>query len=513
MPTKDAGTLVQHLERIVSPARVSLAPADRLAYARDLWPRGLIGLAHGEAAPSPPDVIVWAESTDEVASIVRVAAELGVPVVPFGAGSGVAGGTWPTQGGILLDLKRMNRFLALDPEHLTATFEAGIVGEHLEHELGRRGFTMGHFPSSIYCSTLGGWLAARSAGQASTRYGKIEDMVLGLKVVTGTGETATLGSSPYGPDWVQIFVGSEGTLGIITEATMRIARAPEVQLMRGFEFPNVAAGVQGIRRMLQRGLRPAYVRLYDQIDTFIAHLGTSKPWRGVFGRPSLKPDDTTDSLRRMVVSRAVPHLGIFARMALELVDRVSPQGCLLVVGHEGARQLCEAEEKLANAVLLASGGKDLGRAPGLRWLEHRYDISYKQSKAFHDGMFVDTMEVATTWDRLLEMYGAVRSAISKHAVVMAHFSHAYPEGCSIYFTFAGGSPKRREAERIYDACWHDGLTAALQASGTVSHHHGVGISKAAFMRAHHGDLMTLLQATKRVLDPAGILNPGKLGLS
>jgi alkyldihydroxyacetonephosphate synthase len=512
MPPSAKAGLVDALAQALDRTRISSAACDRTAYARDLWPRGLIGVAHGDAAPQPPDVVVWPETTAEVAAIVKVAAARGVPVVAFGAGSGVTGGTWPTRGGIVLDLKRMNRFVELDGDALTAAFEAGIVGEHLEHELQRRGFTMGHFPSSIFCSTLGGWLAARSAGQASTRYGKIEDMVQGLEVVTGTGEVVRTGTSTVGPDWNQIFVGSEGTLGVITAATVRVARAPEVQLMRGWEFSHLAAGLEAIRRLLQRGLRPAFVRLYDELDTFIAHLGTSGPWRGRTGRRAPGPDGPLDELRRTALSLAIPHVGPLARLALGLFDRVSPSGCLLVLGYEGDGALCAAEEQIGNTELLHAGGRDLGPAPGLRWLEHRYDISYQQSHVFHDGAFVDTMEVATTWDHLLEMYEAVKRAVSRHAMVMAHFSHAYPEGCSIYFTFVGGSPARREAERIYDACWHDGLHAALNASGTLSHHHGVGLSKAGFMQEHHGELMTMLRGLKRVLDPAGIMNPGKLGL-
>jgi alkyldihydroxyacetonephosphate synthase len=509
--TAQAG-LLDALAQVLDPARISAATSDRTSYARDLWPRGLIGVAHGQPAPHPPDVVVWPESTAEVVALVKLAVERKVPLVPFGAGSGVTGATWPIRGGIVVDLKRMNHFLALDPEGLTATFEAGVVGEHLEHELQRRGYTMGHFPSSIFCSTLGGWLAARSAGQCSTRYGKIEDMAVALEVVTGTGEVVRTTSAPAGPGWSQLFIGSEGTLGIITEATCRIARAPAAQLMRGWEFPRLAAGLEAIRRLLQRGLRPAVVRLYDEIDTFIAHLGTSGPWRGRAGRRPVAPDGPLDDLRRAAFGLFVPHVGPLARLADHLVERVSRHGCLLILGYEGDAELCAAEEQVGNAELLRAGGRDLGPAPGLRWLDHRYDISYKQSKVFHDGAFVDTMEVATTWEHLLEMYEAVKRHMSKHAVVMAHFSHAYPEGCSIYFTFAGGSPRRAEAERIYDACWREGLTSAIGAAGTLSHHHGVGLSKAGFMQEQHGEMMSVLRALKRVLDPANIMNPGKLGL-
>src|SRR4051812_615678 len=250
------------------PGRVSTTPPDRVAYARDLWPRGLLGVAAGDPAPHPPDAVVWPTSTAEVSDIVQAAQRAGTPIVPFGAGSGVCGGTLPIRGGLLIDLKRMRRLVELDERAAAATFEAGILGEHLEHELNRRGWTMGHFPSSIMCSTYGGWLAARSAGQFSTKYGKIEDMVRRLTFVDGRGGTHEL-EAGGSPDLAQLIVGSEGTLGIITQATCTVHPLPATRIYRGWAFPRVAAGCEAIRRLLQRNLRPAAVRLYDELDSFL----------------------------------------------------------------------------------------------------------------------------------------------------------------------------------------------------------------------------------------------------
>ncbi|HEY3359714.1 MAG TPA: FAD-binding oxidoreductase [Polyangia bacterium] len=502
------------LAAVVDPARVSSARADRAAYARDLWPRDLIALMHGDAAPHPPDLIVWPETTAEVAAIVRLAAARGAPLVPFGGGTAVTGAAAPARGGIVLDLKRMNRLTALDPDALCATFEAGIVGEHLEHELGRRGFTMGHLPSSIACSTLGGWLATRSAGQASTLYGKIEDIALGLTVVTGAGEI--LETSPRdgrGPDATQLFIGSEGTLGVITAATMRVRPAPAVRLMRAWAFPRLTAGLEAIRRVLQRGLRPAVARLYDEVDTFVTGFAeTDDEWRSRLGRRGPGPERRLDGLKRCLLRELLPRAGAVNRAAEVVAGRLGRRGCLLITGFEGDAVLAAAEAQVAAAEIGRTGGRDLGEAPGQRWLEHRYDVSYAQSRVFAGGAFVDTLEIAATWDRLLDVYGEVRAALARHALVMAHFSHAYHEGCSIDFTFIGGAPGRRAAEEVYDRLWRDGLTAALQTAGTISHHHGVGLAKAAFMEAQHAELMPLLRELKAVLDPAGIMNPGKLGL-
>ncbi|MFI5289536.1 MAG: FAD-binding oxidoreductase [Polyangia bacterium] len=510
--------LLDELRRLC-PGRVSTTPPDRVAYARDLWPRGLIGIAAGEVAPHPPDAVVWPTSTEEVSEIVRACARAGTPIVPFGAGSGVCGGALPLHGGIVVDLKRMRRMVALDAPAGAATFEAGILGDHLEHELNRRGYTMGHFPSSIMCSTFGGWLAARSAGQLSTRYGKIEDMCRALTFVDGTGEIHELESGGT-PDLVQLVLGSEGTLGLITQATCTIHPLPETRLYRGWSFPRVAAGCEAMRRLLQRGLRPAVVRLYDELDSFLnrrgGHAQESVPpvsegtaledWLAM-----LRPSGRAGDWKRRAISVALARPDLVNRVAGALLP-YAQSGCLLVLGFEGERTLAEAEARAASVELERAGGKDLGPGPGERWLKNRYAISFRMSKVFDAGAFVDTMEVAASWDRLLDLYTAVRQAISPMAFIMAHFSHAYTDGCSIYFTFAARGGSRGEAERKYDAIWRAGLAAASRVGATISHHHGVGLSKAPFMPEEHGEAMAIYRALKDVLDPSQVMNPGKMGL-
>ncbi|MSP62495.1 MAG: FAD-binding oxidoreductase [Myxococcales bacterium] len=524
--------LAPALRSLTAPDRVSTTPPDRLAYARDLWPRGMLGLKTGQAPAHPPDVVVWPTSTAEVQAIVRLAVENRVPIVPFGAGSGVCGGTLPLAGGMVVDLKRMRRLVNLDRASLTATFEAGILGEHLEHELARRGYTLGHFPSSIMCSTLGGWLAARSAGQCSTRYGKIEDMVRSVELVTGTGEVIdTTGSHGLGADFDQLLIGSEGTLGIFTRAVVAIRPAPEARILRGFSMPRVAAGCEAIRRVMQRGLRPSVVRLYDEIDTLMARSSAAKEekaaaesedpeeravagWLGLLGSEQGKR--MRDGLRRRLVGAAlgasVGRMRVLNRAADALLPRLSG-GCLLIVGCEGDRPLAEAEARATFREIERAGGKDLGPGPGERWLRHRYDVSFKLSKMFQAGAFADTMEVAVSWDRLLDLYRAVREALAPLCFVMAHFSHAYADGCSIYFSFAAAAGDDQAlAEERYDAIWRTALAASTSVGATISHHHGVGLSKAAYMPAEHGESMAIFRALKRVLDPHGILNPGKMGL-
>ncbi len=524
-PNELIGELIGELRRRY-PGRVSTTPPDRIAYARDLWPRGLIGVAAGDPAPHPPDAIVWPTSTEEVSEIIKAALQARTPIVPFGAGSGVCGGALPIRGGLVVDLKRMRRMISLDKQAGAATFEAGAIGEHLEHELNRHGFTMGHFPSSIMCSTFGGWLAARSAGQMSTRYGKIEDMVRRLTFVDGRGTIHEL-ESGASPDLAQLIVGSEGTLGIITRATCTVHPVPEVRLLRGWSFNRLPAGCEAIRRLLQRGLKPAVIRLYDELDSFLHRNEGTKKSGHEDARKSEGPEGSQlEQWMSMLAPQGKGLLADWKKRAMhaalarpdlvnKLASRLLPYaqgGCLLIVGFEGERSLAEAEAKAAAVELERAGGKDLGEGPGERWLAHRYAVSFRMSKVFDAGAFVDTMEVATTWDRLLELYAAVRQAVSPLAFIMAHFSHAYPEGCSIYFTFAARGANRADAERRYDAIWRAGLAAATRVGATISHHHGVGLSKAPFMPEEHGEAMAVYRAVKDVLDPSNLMNPGKMGL-
>jgi alkyldihydroxyacetonephosphate synthase len=540
--TLDVDRLQRELEAIFGPRRVSLRAVDLDVYARDMWPRLLLRHRDGVPLPHRPHAVVWPEHVREIVAVVKLARELRLPIVPYGGGSGVCGGAVPLHGGITIDVKRMQQLRWVRRDELICDVEAGLSGERFERELARRGYTFGHFPSSIYCSTVGGWLATRAAGQLSTKYGKVEDRVAGLTVVTGRGEvieTDGPNRALRGPNWTQLLVGSEGTLGVITSARLRVSPAPQLRVFRGFEVDDVATGVEAIRRVLQRGLRPAVVRLYDELDTLMNAFGSSShpetpatpdaaaPAPPIetgalpaWPEPDARPDGVLERLRALASSKTLRKKAMHLALAnSELVqalgnvaERAARRGCRMIVGLEGARIRTEIEAALTFAELEAAGCRDKGEDPGWAWLNHRYAVSYRMSPVFRDGAFVDTMEVASSWERLLDLYHSVREAIGRHAVVMAHFSHAYADGCSIYFTFASTAPDAASAERIYDAIWRDGLEAATRVGGTISHHHGVGLLKAPYMVGEHREAMAIFEAAKASLDPDGILNPGKLGL-
>lgn len=499
-------SLTRDLMRAMQRGRVSSDDADRVAYARDLWPRQQIRTRAGEAAIAPPAVVVWPERTEEVASVVRFAYERGLPIVPFGAGSGVCGGILPTPDAIVLDLKRLRRLRYVDEAMLRARVEAGILGQHLEDELDARGYTLGHFPSSIYCSTLGGWIAGRSAGQCSGRYGKIEDMVLGLDFVDGTGRIHRIHRDGEDAALLPLVIGSEGILGVVTEAELRIAPAARERVFAGFVFPDVSSGLDAIRRIYQSGLRPAVARLYDPFDSFMKRRGSVKS-KVRPDRP--KPTSPAKALGMKALVAALEHAQALNRLVDLAPDRVLG-GATLVLVWECDRELGEVEREEAKRIALDLAAKDLGEEPARHWLAHRHSVSYRQSPIFRAGAFSDTMEVSARWSRLEALYDAVRKALGKHVFVMAHFSHAYPDGGSIYFTFAGAAKDDAEAMEIYDRAWVDALAAAVDAGGSLSHHHGVGRSKAPFMRAEQGEAVGWVAELKRTLDPKSLFNRGTL---
>ncbi len=541
-PAVDVDRLQRDLESICGPRRVSTRAVDLDTYARDMGPRLLLAIRDGVPLPHRPFAVVWPEHVREIVAVVKLARELRLPIIPYGGGSGVCGGAVPLHGGITIDTKRMQQLRAVRSDELICDVEAGLNGERFERELERRGYTFGHFPSSIYCSTVGGWLATRAAGQLSTKYGKVEDRVAGLTVVTGRGEIVETDGPTRalrGPSWTQLLLGSEGTLGIITSARLRVAPAPQLRVFRGFEVDDINTGIEAIRRVLQKGLRPAVVRLYDELDTLINSLGhhdedddarhavpaKSPPIETgalpAWPEATPKDDGVIDrlmalakgkGLRKGAMNAALGQSELVNKLFGTVAEKIARRGCRLVIGLEGARLRTEVEAALTFGELEAAGARDKGEDPGWAWLKHRYAVSYRMSPVFRDGAFVDTMEVAASWERLADLYHSVRAAIGRHAVVMAHFSHAYADGCSIYFTFAGHAPEAHAAERLYDAIWRDGLEAATRVGATISHHHGVGLLKAPFMAAEHREAMAIFEAAKQSLDPEGIFNPGKMGL-
>ena len=480
---------------------------------RDLWPRHHFAVRDGEVAAHAPGAIAWPRTTEDVARVVAWCAQRGVPIQPFGAGSGVCGGVLPEKDVLILDMKRMARWIALDHGAPTLTVEAGHMGLPLEEELNRQGYTLGHFPSSIVCSTLGGWIAGRSAGQCSGKYGKIEDMVVSLECVTGKGERLTLSRRGHGPSLLPLVIGSEGTLAVVTSATVRLHPKPTARAFAAFAFDGTEAGWEGMRALFQAGLRPAVARLYDPFDAMLARQGSVK----AAGKTSKGPPSAAPGMGGSVLRTILRVPGAMNALVEGMGSRMFG-GALLVLVFEGEGAEPDAECAAARRILEGMRARYEGEGPARKWLAHRYSVSYRQAPVFAGGAFSDTMEVAASWSKLGALYEGVRKALGKNVFVMAHFSHAYPDGCCIYFSFAGSAPPGTKdgawdaaSEKVYDRTWQAALAAAVDAGATLAHHHGVGRSKAPKLALELGSTgISSAKSVKRAFDPNGILNPGAL---
>lgn len=484
--------------------RVSGTAPDLLAAARDLWPRALVEIQSGALPANRPGAVVWPERAEEICQLLELSRAEGFRVVPFGAGSGVCGAVLPDERTIVIDSKRMLGF-RIDREAPVVHAGAGVLGLTLEQELAKSGYTAGHFPSSIVCSTVGGWVAARGAGQCSSRYGKIEDMVAGLDCVLGTGDFVAMRRRRSGPDLVPLVTGSEGTLGFITEVTLRLHPAPRQRRFLAYSCATIECGFDVLRTMLQAGLRPEVARLYDPIDSVL--LGQSSD-----AKKSPKARSSAKAHWFGVAARQALRKPRWLQRTIEALEGNVLGGATLLLIFEGEADEADQDAARAAAICSRMAARSLGEGPARRWLAHRYGVSFRQSSAFRLGAFTDTMEVAAPWSKLEAVYANVRRELSEHALVMAHLSHAYPDGCSIYFTFSALGARGGDARQRYEAAWRAGLAAALSAGANLSHHHGVGRSKAARLAAELGQGTELLNRLRAAWDPSAMFNPGALAV-
>lgn len=488
------------LSHCLPPKRIETSPGVRLrsTYGKSYY--DLIRIRYRQFH-QVPDAVLFPEREDEIQNLLRWANRERVAIVPRGGGTSVVGGVqaYCPEGYralLVVDLRLMNKILRIIPESLLADVEAGIFGPALEEGLQAKGFTFSHYPESFRLSTLGGWIAARSAGQQSTRYGKIEDMVESLRIVLPEGivETPRLPAAANGPDLDQLFIGSEGTLGIITRARIKIKPLPLEKYYSAFLFRNFEEGVNAIREIMQSGFRPATLRLSDGPETAFALSLLEKSKSPIF-----------EGMRQL------------AFRWMQARGYLPDSRALMILGIEGGAGEVPFLKKRIQSSLKAHGAFNLGRKAGQSWYRNRFQNPYLRDILMDYGLLVDTLETATEWENLWALYHAVREAIQSayqnlgiRGVVLAHLSHVYPQGSSLYFILLASPHPGKEIEE-----WHIIKRAASDAivthGGTISHHHGVGLDHRQWLRAELGDeAITVLRKIKSQLDPFRILNPGKL---
>ena len=451
----------------------------------------LVRLRGGRLAAAP-DAVVMPGNPAQLADVLEICAREGIAVVPFGGGTSVVGGVdavaGPHERVISLDLRRIRR-VEIDRVSLVATLGPGLRGPEAEDAVRAHGLTIGHFPQSFEYATVGGFAATRSAGQASSGYGRFDELVTALAMVTPAGELRTL-ATPHtaaGPSLRELVLGSEGVLGAITEVSVRVRPAPEARRYEGWMASDFASGCDAVRSLAQGEALPDVVRLSDETETRVSF--------GLSG---------TSGLRRLLLGT---YLGVRRRR----------RGCLVICGWEGGRESVERRRALSARLLRRGGAAALGEAPGRAWERGRFDGPYLRDTLMDLGYMAETLETAHSWSRLDDLYRAVRAALGSAlaaqgtpGIVMCHLSHAYRDGASLYFTFIARSRPGAEIEQ-----WHAVKTAACEAivaaGGTITHHHAVGRDHAPYMPAEVGQTgLEALRALKERLDPAGIMNPGKL---
>jgi alkyldihydroxyacetonephosphate synthase len=471
---------------------VDTAPPVRLTHALGQSLPDWLRLRYGRIEAAP-DGVAFPESADDVRALIRYAVDAGAAVVPYGGGTSVCGHLDAARGRptLSVDMSRLRALTSLDRESLLATFGAGVAGPDLEAQLRARGYTLGHFPQSFEYSTLGGWVVTRSSGQQSLRYGRIEQLFAGGRVETpaGTLEIPTFPASAAGPDLRELVLGSEGRLGILTEATVRISPVPEFEAFHAVFLPDWERAEQAVRAIVQARLGLSMLRLSN-------------------------PVETATMLTLAGHGRQVALLETLLRL------RGAGEGkCMLLVGASGAKAQARAALAAALKIARGHGGVHAGKGLGERWKKNRFRNVYLRNAAWARGYAIDTVETAVDWPRVTpamqaveQAAGAALAADGERVHAYTHLSHLYPQGASVYTTFIWRLAGDYEADL---ARWRRVKAAVSEAivgsGGTISHQHGVGTDHAPWLRMEKGQLgMDALRALFRQFDPDGCMNPGKL---
>jgi alkyldihydroxyacetonephosphate synthase len=415
-----------------------------------------------------PDAIVTPENTEEVSIVVKISRKFNIPVIPMSGGSGVVGGIIATQGGILVNLENL-KIIEIDEDNMMVNVGAGVKGIELEETLNKKGYTIGHYPQSMRESAVGGWIATKAIGQASTKYGGIEDIIVSLEIVLPTGEIINTKPAPRtstGPDLKYLFIGSEGTLGIITSAKLKIRPQPKSQILLSYTFDNFNKGLKTAKDIIVKDLKPDIIRLYDEDDALLWFSG--------------------------------------------IVDKP-----LMIIILEGEQELIDAEKRIIQNIATKNNGIWSGEELPSIWLKERFIAKEKAEQYMKMGLLIDTIELSGLWSKLPELHTKIKNNLKniqeKDATVLhtsAHADHFYINGGCLYFTIGGIS--ENNPVYFYEKIWKTSMEICLSLNCSISDHHGIGLLRKPWIKQELGSTYILLKKIKNLLDPENIMNPDKL---
>ena len=462
------------LEDAVGVENVSDTHAEKLIHGVDYFWLSRMWADKGLTPPAA-DFIVRPGSTEEVSKVLKIANYYKLPVTTWGGGSGSQGGALPMAGGILLDIKRMNKLIDLNIEAGYVTCETGMIFDTLEQICNEKGYSVMHLPSCLTCCTVGGALAHNGIGILSTKYGKMDDMCLSLEVVLPNGDiinTLPVPKHSSGPNLVPIFVGSEGTLGVMTKARFKIVKQPQTRIHHAFLFSDIHVGYQACREIVQ-AVKPSIVRLFDEAETV--------------------------SIIKKIIG-------------------FEKKGSFLNLTLEGYEKIVAAELEIVMDIAKKYGAEDLGTEYGEKWFENRITFFYPGHIMNNPQMF-GTLDTVATHDNIEKIYRAMKSTVEENfkqygVRFISHSSHWYDWGAMNYSRFIIDNPPAdpEEALRVHNQVWNSGVRAALANGGVLNDHHGVGLKLSRLVREQYGPAIQVLEALKKQLDPNGIMNPYKMGL-
>ena len=465
--------LLHELRDVVGDDFVTDNLADKVSYSVDYY--WVSELWHDRGPKRiEPDFVIFPGSSGEISRIMVLANEYKIPVTVWGGGGGSQGGALPICNGIVIDMKRLNKVIDIDMESMTVEVESGIIMQHLEWELEKYGVSTMHYPASIYCSTVGGFVAHRGTGVLSTKYGKIEDMIISMEVVLPSGEmikTLSVPKTASGIDLNWLFIGSEGVLGIVTKVKLVIHKMPEIRKFQAFLFKNLSDGLETGRKLMHEGLQPCVIRLYDEPET---------------------------------------------KSLLKRVLGIEKEGAYLVYAFDGKEKIVNLSHDYAKQIAVKLNGEDLGTETGEEWWLNRYKFFFPPY-VFSLPQAFGTCDTVATYKDIEKIYNGMKKTVETNypqARFIGHFSHWFMWGCMLYARFIIDNPPGDpgEALHLYNKIWDDVLRSALSNNGVLNEHHGIGIKIGRLMKEQYKNSFKLLQDLKKQLDPNNVMNPGKMGL-